>query len=131
MIPGVEGLETYFMIPEIKGKISLYAYTGESPSDLEGNADLSKWYNYWNAYLAYDRKSESDIQRLTPKTLYVQKGTEPALGKDAMVLKFASQMAKLTADCPELSVKIKSKEKGYKMNDLEKIINEYNACDTH
>lgn len=126
MIGGLKKLETYFMFPEIKGKLSLYFYSGENPTDLEGDEDLSKWNNYYSAYQVYLKKQESEIQKRTPKTQYLQKQGEPAIGVDAMALTFANKMSTLIEDCATVANKVKGKEKGYRSSDLEKIIAEYN-----
>lgn len=128
LMAGMKTLETYFMIPEIEGKVSLYWFSGENPTSLEDNADLSQWGNYWTAYSAYDRMREGEIQKFTPKTRLIQKEGETAIGTDALVMSFAKRVSAMLEDCPELSARIKSKEKGYRYSDIEKIIGEYNAC---
>lgn len=128
LMASMKVLETYFMIPEIKGKISYYAFSGENPTEMEDNVDLSQWGNYWTAYSAYDRMRESEIQKFTPKTRLIQKEGEPAIGTDALVMSFAKRVSAMMEDCPEVSARVKGKEKGYKSGDLEKIISEYNAC---
>jgi hypothetical protein len=127
MIASMKSLETLFMFPLIKGKLSLYWYTGENQTDLDSDADLSKWNNYWEAYSSYSGKPAGDF-RLSPKTRYIQKAGEPGTGVDAMAMQFANKMAAIVEDCPALATKVKGKEKGYRGNDLEKIIEEYNAC---
>ncbi len=44
-----------------------------------------------------------------------------------MVINFKNAMSKLVADYPQLANKIKTKQKGYRVADQEKIIREYNA----
>lgn len=127
MIGSMKSLETYFMIPEIQGKLSLYYYTGENPANLEPTDDLSNYSNYARAYGAYMNEPESTI-KMSPKTRYLVMEGEPGKNVDGMALTFAKQMPEIIADCPGLAAKVKAKEKGYKSQNLEDIIKEYNQC---
>lgn len=128
MIGGAKSLETYFMFPEIQGKMSLYYYSGENPTGVQDETDISDWGSYIASYDAFINKSESEIQKFTPKTQCVRKQGEPALGTDAMVFGFANKMSGMLEECPELAEKVKTKTKEYKSSNLEKIIKEYNEC---
>jgi hypothetical protein len=126
---GTTKLETYFMIPEVKGKLSLYYYSGENPMELDSDADFSKWGNYYSAYTKYSQRSESEIQKFTAKTRYLKKEYEVAMAVEPMAFGFANKMGKVVSDCTAVANGVKNKEKGYRVNDLEKIIQLYNNCD--
>jgi hypothetical protein len=128
MLGGLTKLETYFMIPEVKGKLTLYYYSGENATDLDSDADIAKWRNYYRAYATYMQKSEADIQKFTPKTRYLKKENEVAVGVESMTFGFANKMSQLVSDCPAVAASVKNKEKGYRMNDVDKIVEMYNAC---
>jgi hypothetical protein len=127
MIGSAKILESYFMIPEIEGKISLYYYTGETPTGLEADNDLTIFRNYWAAYSAYIKQDERGI-RHSPKTSCIRKEGEPGILAESMVLSFANKMSGIVGECTDLAAKVKGKEKGYKSADLGKIIGEYNVC---
>lgn len=127
MIAGMKSLETYFMIPEIQGKLSLYQYSAENPESLASARNISV-NNYYDAYTYYNQRSESEIQKFTPKTRYIQMTGEPATAVDNLALSFANKMSKMISDCADLASKVKAKEKEYRSDNLEKIVNEYNAC---
>lgn len=127
MLASAKSLETYFMIPEIQGKLSLYYFTGETPSTMEGTEDLSIPENYFRAYGNYADEPEGTI-RMSPKTRYMVKEGEPGKNVDGMALTFAKQMPDYIADCPDLAAKVKAKEKGYRSQNFEDIIKEYNQC---
>lgn len=126
---GTTKLETYFMIPEIKGKLSLYYYSGENPTELDSDADFAKWSNYYSAYRTYSQRSESEIQKFTAKTRYLKKVDEVAMAVEPMAFGFANKMGKVVSDCTPVANGVTSKEKGYRVNDLEKIVQLNNNCD--
>jgi|GEM_PF-5435865 len=70
---------------------------------------------------AYDKK---DIQ-FAPAKRFQKLKNDPTYGSQ-MKVSFRKEMGEMTADYPELSAKIESKAKGYRVFDLEGIIKEYN-----
>lgn len=70
---------------------------------------------------AYDKK---EIQ-FAPAKRFQKLDNDPTYGSQ-MKVSFRNTMTEMTTDYPELSTKIESKEKGYKIFDLEGIIVEYN-----
>jgi len=70
---------------------------------------------------AYDEK---EIQ-FAPAKRYQKLNEDPTYGSQIKV-SFRKVMAAMTADYPELSAKIENKEKGYRVFDLEGVIQEYN-----
>ena len=62
------------------------------------------------------------------KQVWLKNGDEYPKTNDYFALGFAKKMAEYISDNDVLSSKVKNKEKGYKMLQILKIIDEYNAA---
>jgi hypothetical protein len=65
-------------------------------------------------------------RKYPPETVYYKEGDERPVTTDYFALKFAKKMSEYIADNAELSAKVASKEKGYRMLAILTIIEEYN-----
>jgi len=102
---------------------------------VDGTISLYKWYynekqQYFEDNDFWDYTTEIDPNKPGVMIQFLlqhdgQSHVDASSGKFAW--KFNKAMAKYLADYPELAKKVKKKEKGYKKEDLEKIIMEYNA----
>ena len=129
MIKGAENIHTFFLIPKAQGPLGLYYYTNqEIVWDIEPEDDrIFSVLNYFEAYSKYHAKQESEI-RSSPSADVLKKGSEVGFLAERFMFGFPSKMAELINDCPDLATKVKAKQTGYKSTNLEKIIQEYNAC---
>jgi len=107
-----------FMLVIIDGQISLYKwYYNEKQQYFEDN-------DFWD----YTTEIDQDKQGVRIQYYLQRDGqnhVDVSSGKFAW--KFNKTMANFLSDCPELAEKVKKKKEGYKKEDLEKIILEYNA----
>jgi len=129
MIKGAEGIHTFFMIPKVQGPLSMYYYTNqEIVWDIEPEDDrIFSPLNYFEAFSKYHAQQESEI-RSSPSADILKKGNEVGFLAERFMFGFPNKMAELISDCPDVSAKVKAKQTGYKSANLEKIIQEYNAC---
>jgi hypothetical protein len=75
-------------------------------------------------------KDETDAEydaRICQTQMVFQKNDGKPFAETSLGLGFAKKMAEIVADYPELSTKVKNKEKGYGMLNLLTIIDEYNV----
>lgn len=94
-----------FVLVEKGGEISIFNFYDEDPAIYDDqNRTMSTVYYKWH---------DSNY----PKPFTSEK----------FALSFAKNIAELVADYPELSTKVKNKEKGYGLIYLNAIIDEYNA----
>lgn len=89
------------------------------------------WYNRPEAVMAaVQNPGESDAdfleRKYSPQTVYNHVGKDQAYQHSEFALKFRKKIAELVEDNKELVEKIENKEKGYKLINIYKIIDEYN-----
>lgn len=108
------GKSKSFVLRTMQGKISKFIFYACKPdlviTDPKEGESLTDYYNRIYA----------------TKTVYYREGAEP-LDNESMALGFKKKMAALVSDNEELAGKVSKKEKGYRMMNVEKIIEEYNS----
>jgi len=111
-----------FFLKEIDGPFQLFSwYYFADGSQLDGSPALLT-------------EAKDDLL-INEQDLWVQyigktaKGAIIDLSSVGFRMKFSKKMSRLVSDDPELSSKVLNKEKGYRYEDLEKIIREFNADD--
>ena len=60
-------------------------------------------------------------------TVMILKNDEKAINTQNFIMGYADKMADLVKDDQELAAKIKNKEKGYSLLNIEAIVDEYNS----
>jgi hypothetical protein len=109
---GLAGKSKSFVLKAKEGKIAEFVYyTCKSDLMTNQNQNESKTDYYNRIYFT--------------KTIYYREGAKP-VDNESLALGFKKKMAELVSDNEKLAAKILNKEKGYRMLNIEKIINEYN-----
>ncbi len=90
------------------------------------------WYDRETNYMSMVRlagESDEDFYKrmYPPRTVYKKKGDDEVKTVESFALKFTEKMSNWISDDAALSEKVSSKEKGYGMLNILKIIDEYNA----
>ena len=118
---GLSGKTKVFLLRTLEGKITLFEYYIRVEDNQGRELTVSKSGNK-EVILDFDgSKIETETLGVKGGKKYM-KFTSPKL-----LFSFKNVMSKYVSDYPELAKKIKSKEKGYKIFAIMKIINEYNA----
>lgn len=118
---GMSGKTKVFLLRTIEGKINLFDYY-ISVEDNKGNEmTISK---QGNTEISLD----FDGTKIETEVLAVKDGKEYLkFASTKLMFSFKKVMSNYVSDFPELAKKIKNKEKGYKLLNILKIVNEYNA----
>lgn len=95
-----------------QGGISEYVYYSSKPDLLHKKTSNESYTDYYNKIYS-------------KKTVYHRDGVKP-IDNQSIALGFKKKMSAFVEDNQKLASKIANKEKGYKMFNLQKIINEYN-----
>ena len=116
--PDNTAMKYCFLLKIIDGPISLYKVYYDDKERLKINED-----DIWQSKIDFSFSEDE----LKDWNLGCRKG-EKLEKFDSMkyLVNFKKSMSKYLADCPEIAEKIANKEEGYKWNDLQKIIKEYN-----
>lgn len=118
---GLRGKTKVFLLKTVEGKIDLFEYYIRVEDDQGKELTLSKKGNT-EISLDFDgTKIETEILAVKDGQKYLK------FSSPKFLFSFKNVMSKYVADYPELAKKIKSKEKGYKVLAILKIVNEYNT----
>jgi len=121
---GLSGKTKVFLLRTVEGKIDLFDYYIRVEDDQGKELVLS---NDGNKEISLD----FDGTKIQTEILAVKddkKGKKYLkFASSKVIFSFKGVMSKYVADFPELAKKIKSKEKGYRILAILKIVNEYNA----
>ena len=118
---GLSGKTKVFLLRTVEGKISLFDYYIRVEDDKGAEMTLKK---DGNKEIILD----FDGTKIQTEVLAVKDGDDYLKFASPKVLfSFKNVMSKYVSDYPELAKKIKSKEKGYRVLGILKIVNEYNA----
>lgn len=103
-----------FCLEVKKGRITTYEWYATK----DGFSTMNKGSNEsWEDY---------DKRRYDIRQVLMNVTQDEAYDWNDLVLGFAKKMSKMTADYPELSEKVKNKDKGYKVLNILEVIEEYN-----
>jgi len=118
---GASGGRHFFLL-KIGGPISLYEWYYE-PTGLWSERTKVNDDNIWASEVDFTF-SEND---LTEETIIIKLDNDPqSLTEIDFITNFEMNMSKIVEDYEDLAAKIKNNEMGYRIEDLEKIIREYN-----
>jgi hypothetical protein len=124
--PGVSSYSTndantyHFVIKTLDGPITLYKWYYETVQRSEERIKTDK-------DKPLNTKIDLSFNEDELKSITLGKMPDGKLVNfDKMLIGFKKKMSKLVADYPELSKKIAEKQSGYRWNDIEKIVAEYN-----
>lgn len=110
---GLAGKSKTFVLMMEDGKIGKYVYYTCKPDLMTNQGQNESKTDYYNRIYF-------------TKTIYYREGADP-VDNESIALGFKKKMSELVSDNEKLASKILNKEKGYRMLNLEKIINEYNS----
>ena len=110
---GLVGKSKSFALMIEDGKIGKYVYYICKPDLMTNQGQNESKTDYYNRIYF-------------TKTIYYKEGVKP-VDNESMALGFKKKMAELVSDNEKLANKVLNKEKGYRMLNMEKIINEYNS----
>jgi len=107
-----------FMLVIIDGPVSLYKwYYNEKQQYFEDN-------DFWD----YTTEIDQENHGVQIQFFLQRRGQSPVdVSSGKFAWKFNKAMSKYISDHPELAEKVKKKKEGYKKQDLERIVLEYNA----
>ena len=118
---GLSGKTKVFLLRTLEGNINLFEYYIRVEDNQGKEMTISKKGNT-EVILDFDgTKIQTEVLALKDGKEYL-KFTSPKL-----LFSFKNVMSKYVSDYPELAKKIKSKQKGYRVLAILKIVNEYNA----
>lgn len=118
---GLNGKTKVFLLRTVQGKIDLFDYYIRVEDNQGNEITLSKKGNK-EIILDFDgSKIETEVLAVKDDKDYLK------FSSPKFLFAFKSIMSDYVADYPELSKKIKNKEKGYKVLAILNIVNEYNS----
>ena len=118
---GLNGKTKVFLLRTVEGKINLFEYYIRVEDDQGKEMTISK---NGNTEVSLD----FDGTKIQTEILAVKDGKDYLkFASPKLMFSFKNVMSKYVSDFPELAKKIKSKEKGYRVLGILKIVNEYNA----
>jgi len=117
------GKGKYFFLRKINGPIRLYEWYYE-PSGLWSERQKIHSDELWSSEVDFEF-SESN---LTEEKILIKLDQDPeSLTEIAFITNFLEKMSQIVKEHKDLAEKIENNQQGYRLEDLEKIIREYNA----
>ena len=118
---GLSGKTKVFLLRTVEGKIDLFEYYIRVEDNQGKEMTISKKGNT-EVILDFDgTKIQTEVMAVR------EDGKRLKFTSPKLLFSFKGVMSKYVGDYPELAKKIKSKEKGYRVLAILKIVNEYNA----